>query len=83
MAKKDNDEYIKYVTEKIVSYIGTPQEIRKSNRNIAKAHREPWLTRWFGVGAYGLVLWWKERSDRRYDHHTESLEKTLFDESQA
>ncbi|MFC5650450.1 YqzE family protein [Paenibacillus solisilvae] len=64
MAKKENDEYIKYMTEKLVAYMETPQEVRKGKRETAKAQREPWLTRWFGVGAFGLVLWWRGKSER-------------------
>ncbi|BBH19465.1 hypothetical protein Back11_08100 [Paenibacillus baekrokdamisoli] len=76
---KDSEDYIKYMTGKIVTYIETPQEIRKSQRHIAKAQREPWLTRWFGVGAFGLVLWWRERKERQSERSADLRENTFVD----
>jgi hypothetical protein len=64
MSKKENDEYIKFMTERLVHYIEMPQEVRKDKRKTAKALREPWLTRWFGVGAFGLVLWLRGKNER-------------------
>lgn len=55
------EEYIKYVTGKVVDYMETPQEERKENRKRAKAVKEPWLTRWFGLAGLGLSQWLQAR----------------------
>ncbi len=62
---KGGDEYIKYVTEQVISYWETPKEERKQNRAIAKANREPWLTRWFGYAPMSFMLWWRGKTDRQ------------------
>lgn len=77
MAKKENDEYIKYMTEKLVKYMETPHDVRKDKRQTAKAQREPWLIRWFGVGAFGLVLWWRGRGE----HTPELISADIRDKS--
>ncbi|WP_138751980.1 YqzE family protein [Paenibacillus sinopodophylli] len=60
MAK--GDEYVKYITEQFVNYIETPREERKQTRMSAKARREPWLTRWFGLGPMSILIWWRGRT---------------------
>ncbi|HTG69264.1 MAG TPA: YqzE family protein [Candidatus Udaeobacter sp.] len=62
MAK--GDEYVKYMTEQLVTYLETPREERKQIRTSAKARREPWLTRWFGFGPMSIMLWWRGRVER-------------------
>ncbi|MEK3882562.1 YqzE family protein [Paenibacillus sp. PL2-23] len=56
---KGGADYVKFVTERFVSYMETPAETRKLTRTSAKAQREPWLTRWFGWGPAGLMIWWR------------------------
>ncbi|WP_274650300.1 YqzE family protein [Paenibacillus humicola] len=58
------DELIKYMTERVVAYIDTPREERKKNRVAAKALKEPWMTRWFGMMPVGFALWWRGRGKR-------------------
>ncbi|NBD26303.1 YqzE family protein [Paenibacillus glycinis] len=55
------EDYIKFMTGKVVDYMETPQEQRKENRKKAKAAKEPWLTRWFGLGGFALAQWIKSR----------------------
>jgi YqzE-like protein len=55
------EEYIKFVTGKVVDFMETPQEQRKENRKKAKAAREPWLTRWFGLGGFAIAQWMRSR----------------------
>ncbi|WP_127534668.1 YqzE family protein [Paenibacillus kobensis] len=66
MADK-RDELIKYVAGQFVTYIDTPSEVRKQKRmdkQAARAVREPWTTRWFGIAPLSLTLWfqgWRSR----------------------
>ncbi|OMF37035.1 hypothetical protein BK133_07435 [Paenibacillus sp. FSL H8-0548] len=60
----NSDEYVKYMTEQLVTYLDTPRAERKQTRSSAKALREPWLTRWFGWGPVSVILWWRGRSER-------------------
>lgn len=62
MAK--NDEYVKFMAEKFISYVETPRDERKQNIASAKSRREPWLTRWFGIGPMSIMLWWRGRAER-------------------
>ncbi|MBP3961232.1 YqzE family protein [Paenibacillus lignilyticus] len=55
MAVEKPEEYIKFMTGKMIEIIDTPQEARKERRKQAKAAREPWLTRWFGMGGLGVM----------------------------
>jgi len=60
----DRDELIKLVTQKVVTFMETPLEQRKQDRQAAKAAREPWLTKWFGVAPIGIALWWRRKRDK-------------------
>ncbi|GGG22077.1 YqzE family protein [Paenibacillus abyssi] len=62
---KNGAEYVKYVTERVVHYMETPKEERHRRRAEAKAHKEPWLTQWFGVAPLGLMIWWNGRKGRQ------------------
>ncbi|XEC93041.1 YqzE family protein [Paenibacillus tarimensis] len=62
---KDGSEYVKFVTQRVVRYIETPKDVRRQVRKEAKAVREPWLTRWFGVAPLGIKIWWNGKKDRR------------------
>ncbi|WP_168120634.1 YqzE family protein [Paenibacillus sp. HB172176] len=59
------DELVKFATQQFVRYIETPPQVRKENRTSAKASREPWLTRWFGLGPISLFIWWRGRTMNR------------------
>jgi hypothetical protein len=52
----DGSEYVKYVTQRVVSYWETPKapEYRRERRQ----RREPWVTRWFGqLLPMGIRVW--------------------------
>lgn len=53
MASK-RDDLVKYITERVVTYIGTPREKRKARHSV-KA-KEPWTVRWFGMVPDSLRL---------------------------
>ncbi|MFC4777274.1 YqzE family protein [Paenibacillus sp. GCM10023252] len=65
MAVVKSDELIKYMTQRVVTYIETPREEREKTRASAKVTREPWLTRWFGWGPVGVMMWWKKQTSRQ------------------
>jgi hypothetical protein len=65
MATIKGDEYVKYVTEQLVTFIETPREERKQIRTSARALKDPWLTRWFGWGPMSIMLWWRGFTQRQ------------------
>ncbi len=50
------EEIVKYVTERIVRYIETPNERRKEERLQRKSSREPWDARWFGMIPMSIAM---------------------------
>lgn len=64
MAIKGGNDLAKYMAEQFIHYMETPKEQRRQTKSSAKALREPWLTRWFGWGPAGLVIWWRMKSER-------------------
>lgn len=50
---KTND-YVKYVTQQFVSYVDTPKEKRKAEREERKANKLPFAYRWFGLIPFAL-----------------------------
>jgi hypothetical protein len=65
----DGTEYLKYVTERVVSYMDT--EAEEEAKPHKKLSREPWLTRWFGVLPMGFMMWWANRADKKNRTHPE------------
>jgi hypothetical protein len=51
------DEYVQYVTEKIVSYYDQPKEERKNRKVQAKQMRAPWMVRWFGMMPFSIRMY--------------------------
>lgn len=62
MGKISGQEYVQYLTEQLVEYIDTPAEERKQAKKRAKAQKEQWLPRWFGVWGVSLLLWLKKKN---------------------
>ncbi|UNK17036.1 YqzE family protein [Paenibacillus sp. N3/727] len=48
----NSNDLIKYITERVVTYIDTPKEVRKGRRV-----KEPWIVRWFGMIPFSVSLW--------------------------
>jgi hypothetical protein len=67
----ESSDYLKYMTERVVSYLDTPaaEEEVMPDRKIS---REPWLTRWFGVLPMGLMMWWGNKTDKKNKTHSEA-----------
>lgn len=66
----DKSEYLKYMTERVVSYMESPD--KDKIRQAKKAAREPWATRWFGMLPMGIMMWWKRRGERKKNDRTAS-----------
>lgn len=54
------DELVKYITERVVSYIETPKEERQRQKL-----KEPWAVKWFGMIPLSLSLWTKGSGKRK------------------
>jgi hypothetical protein len=54
MAK--GEELVKYVTQRVVTYMDTPPEERKQRRMERKQYRESWESRWFGMLPMAISL---------------------------
>lgn len=65
MGKITGQEYVQYLTERVVSYMDMPLEQRKELKQTAKATREPWLLRWFGVG--GAYVYMRKNKKKLQD----------------
>ena len=57
----DLADYVKYVTERVVTNWEKPQEPPEVRRE-RRRKREPWAIRWFGhLLPVGIVVWWNLR----------------------
>ena len=56
----NSNDLIKYITERVVTYIDTPKEVRKKGRG-----KEPWTVRWFGMIPFSLSLWKDDLASKR------------------
>jgi hypothetical protein len=65
-AKKDGEELIKFLAEQVATYVQTPKEVRKHAKQIEKANKESWQSRWFGMLplAIGMVAQQFRKSKR-------------------
>ncbi|MCA1031712.1 YqzE family protein [Bacillus timonensis] len=57
------NDYVKFVTQQIVSYIDKPKEVRKQTRQKRKQEKSPMLDRWFGVIPFAFMLWYKKKKN--------------------
>lgn len=65
MAK--GDELVKYITQQVVTYMDTPKDVRRKQRQEKRTSRQeaPWVSRWFGVLPISLRLWFRSRKNSR------------------
>ncbi|WP_077618788.1 YqzE family protein [Bacillus sinesaloumensis] len=54
------NDYVKFVTQQIVSYIDQPKEVRKATRQQRKEELPPLSNRWFGVMPLAVQLMFKK-----------------------
>ncbi len=57
------DELVKYITERVVTFMETPKEERKRNTK----PKEPWAEKWFGMIPLGLSLMKREPRRKHKD----------------
>ncbi|WP_052487370.1 YqzE family protein [Gordoniibacillus kamchatkensis] len=55
MAK--SDELIKYITQRVVTYMDTPPDERRRTRESVKVRRGRWDVRWFGMLPLAAAMW--------------------------
>ncbi|WP_372637250.1 YqzE family protein [Cohnella sp.] len=61
----DGSEYLRYVTERVVSYMERPKDEEAEKKISAPRIKEPWLTKWFGIAPMGLMIWWGSRAEKK------------------
>jgi hypothetical protein len=61
----DGDEWIKYITEKLLYYAETPKKVRRQKRAIHRKVREPWQYRWFGMLPFAIGMWLKSLQHKK------------------
>ncbi|MFT4412607.1 YqzE family protein [Fredinandcohnia humi] len=59
------NDYVKFVTQQIVSYIDKPKDVRKQTRQQRKEELPSLSNRWFGVLPLALSLLFKKRNDHK------------------
>lgn len=59
------NDYVKFVTQQIVSYIDHPKEERKLIKEKRKGERSPFLTRMFGILPFSLSLFIDNRKKKK------------------
>ncbi|MCE5173536.1 YqzE family protein [Paenibacillus profundus] len=68
MAK--GEDLIKFITQRVVTYIDTPVEARRERKMERKNRvKEPWGTKWFGMMPLGMKMWvgqWRNASKPLY-----------------
>ncbi|CAG9619264.1 YqzE family protein [Sutcliffiella rhizosphaerae] len=57
---KTND-YVKYVTQQLVTYMDKPKEVKREQRKLKKQERTPMLYQLFGIIPYALMMFFKKR----------------------
>ncbi|SER16500.1 YqzE-like protein [Gracilibacillus ureilyticus] len=56
-----NDDYVKYVTQRIVKYMDTPKHERRRDRSDREKDVQFYSNRWFGVLPFAVRLFWQKR----------------------
>ncbi|MGD6832311.1 YqzE family protein [Sutcliffiella halmapala] len=57
---KTND-YVKYVTQQLVTYMDQPKEVKKAQRNQRKLERSPVVYQLFGVIPFAIMMFFKKK----------------------
>ncbi|KAB8128450.1 YqzE family protein [Gracilibacillus oryzae] len=56
-----NDDYVKYVTQRIVKYMDTPKNERRKDHKEIKKEEQFYSNRWFGVLPFAFRLFLQKR----------------------
>ncbi|MCP8967094.1 YqzE family protein [Ectobacillus ponti] len=59
------NDYVKFVTQQVVSYMNSPKEARQEKKQLKRFERPPFLTRWFGVLPLSVALLYKAVKHRK------------------
>jgi hypothetical protein len=60
------EDIVKYITQRVVQYMDTPQEQRKQLRLTRKNQRDPWHIRWFGLIPMALLLLFRKEKHSKH-----------------
>ena len=63
MGEKEN-ELVQYITKRMVTYMGTPKEVRRQLKEEKKTN-DPWKSRWFGMIPFALSMWIDKRREKK------------------
>jgi hypothetical protein len=50
------DEYLKFMTERVLQFIETPLDERRKAKIFKKSQQELWFTQWFGVVPFSMKI---------------------------
>lgn len=58
------NDYVKFVTQQIVSYMDQPKEERKRLKQARSQTKSPALSRWFGILPIAVMMMFRKRNKR-------------------
>ncbi|MBD8071330.1 YqzE family protein [Bacillus sp. PS06] len=56
------NDYVKFMTQQIVSYMDQPKELRRETKQRKKTERAPFTSQWFGVLPVAFSLMFKKKN---------------------
>lgn len=63
MSLLSNNDYVKYMTQRIVKYMDTPKDQRKKQKEERKQQDIAYSNKWFGVLPFAVRLLIQKRKD--------------------
>lgn len=63
MSLLSNNDYVKYMTQRIVKYMDTPKDQRKKQKEERKQQDIAYSNKWFGVLPFAFRLLIQKRKD--------------------
>ncbi|NBI31193.1 YqzE family protein [Chengkuizengella marina] len=62
MAKNSGEDLLKEITEKVVTYMSTPKELRDKHQEVQ--YKETWKTKWFGMLPMAMDMLFKRTAHK-------------------
>ncbi|SDW08779.1 YqzE-like protein [Marininema mesophilum] len=59
-----SQEYIKFLTQRMVRYMDTPKIERREARRERREKQPSWSTRWFGMIPFGVSMYARKQKKR-------------------
>ncbi len=59
------NDFIRHMTQQVVSYLDKPRDQRKQIRNSRKGGKQPFLTKWFGILPFALLMIFKKNDKKK------------------